>query len=104
MRCIDQAVSPLVASNVPWAERRKTRRSERRASEEGRPGEAGYGGAGIDRLPARPDREEDPEKEKADDKGQGQEKDGQDQEWNGVPGYHLLLPFTYSRPLPSVRQ
>jgi hypothetical protein len=51
---------------------RKKRRSKRRASEEGRPGEAGDDGAGIDRLPARPDRKEDPEKEKAEDKGQRQ--------------------------------
>jgi hypothetical protein len=92
MRRIDQAVSPLVASNVPWAERRKTRRSKRRASEEGRPSSAGYDAAGIAGLPARPDREEDAEKEKAEDKGQGQEKDGQDQEWDRKPGDHCLLP------------
>jgi hypothetical protein len=88
----------------PRTEWWKTRRSKRRASEEGRPSGAGYDGAGIAGLAARPDREEDAKKEKAEDKGQRQEKDGQDQDWDRAPGYHLLIPSIYSRPLPSARQ
>jgi hypothetical protein len=63
----------------PRTEWRKKRSLTRWTSEEGRPGEAGYDGAGIDRLPARPDRKENAEKEKAEDKGQREEKDCQDQ-------------------------
>jgi hypothetical protein len=89
----------------PRTEWRIKRRSERRASEEGRPGEPGYDGAVTVGLTARPDREEDTEKEKAEDKGQRQEKDRHNQEGDGVPGYHRLLPsIIYSRLLPAARQ
>jgi hypothetical protein len=84
---------------------RKKRRSKRRASEEGRPAGAGDDGAGITGLPARPDSEEDAEKEKAEDKGQRQEKDRQDQEGDRASGDHDLLPYIiYSMRLLAARQ
>jgi hypothetical protein len=49
----------------PRTEWRKKERSKRRASEEGRPSQEGKEGTGLTGLPARPDREEDAEKEKA---------------------------------------
>jgi hypothetical protein len=89
----------------PRTEWRKKRRSKRRASEEGRPGEAGYDGAVTEGLPARLDREEDAEEEKGENEWQRQEKDGQDQEWDREPGDHRLLPsIIYSRLLPAARQ
>ena len=76
----------------PLTEWRKKRRSKRRASEEGRPSGTGYDGTGIAGLTARPDREEDAKKEKAEDKGQRQKQNRQDQEWDRKPGDHCLLP------------
>jgi hypothetical protein len=57
--------------------RRKTGRSSGRASEEGRPGEAGDDGASGSRLSPRPDREEDGEQKTEEDERKRQEKNCQ---------------------------
>ena len=88
------------------AEKKRTRRSKGRASEEGRPGDTGDEDAVEDRLPARPGREKNAKEEKGKGKRQRQEKDGQDHEWDGVPGGHRLSPFAaiLDRPAPPVNR